>query len=45
METLTAYIEVEEELDQADKWGIEDAITDALEKLGISVKEVRVRFS
>lgn len=44
MEEIKVLIEIEGEVKQDDRFGIEDAITDALNALGFKVVSVRVRF-
>jgi len=44
MEEIKVTIEIEGEVEQGDRFGIEDAIMDALKALGIEVISVRVRF-
>ena len=42
MEEIKVIIEIEGEVEQADKFGIEDAIMDALKNMGIEVTRVKV---
>ena len=44
MEELKVSIEIEGEVEQDDRFGIQDAITDALNKLGYEVTKVKVYF-
>ena len=44
MEEIKVLIELEEEVKQDDRCFIEDAINDAITKLGWTVVSVRVRF-
>ncbi len=44
MEEIKVLIEVEGKAEQDDRFEIQDAITDALEKLGFRIISVRVRL-
>lgn len=43
-EEFQVSVEVEEEVETRDRYGIEDAVTDAIEKLGLTVIKVKVYF-
>ena len=44
MEQIKIAVEIEEEVQQDDRFGIEDKIADALKELGFTVISVRVYF-
>ena len=44
MEELKVLIEIDGELEQSERFGLEDAISDALRKLGYEVVSVKVAF-
>lgn len=45
MTEIKISVELEEELETSDRFGIEDAVADALRQLGYTVEQVRLYFS
>lgn len=44
MEEIQVIIEIEGELEQGDRFGIEDIVADALREMGVKVIKVKVIF-